>query len=91
MVYKCDDPADELTGRPAGYGTESAWPIDEQAAELGDYSAGWRITEDSGNRSFTVFHHWGDPVSGSHNQHNGTLPKSIVIFDVMLARKVIFL
>jgi hypothetical protein len=79
MVYKCDDPADELTGRPAGYGTESAWPVDEQAAELGDYSAGWRITEDSGNRSFTVFHHWGDPVRlPQSTQRPRPLPKSIV-------------
>jgi hypothetical protein len=67
MVFKtesesCDCP-DPLTGRPAGYAEDSAWPVDPEKAENDDHSKGWRITEESGDRTFTVYHAWGDPVN----------------------------
>lgn len=66
MVYKSankEEQGDEFTGRPAGYGEKSAWPVNIEACENdGDYSQGWRITEESGNRTFTIYHQWGDPV-----------------------------
>mmetsp|Transcript_16355 Transcript_16355/g.19346 ORF Transcript_16355/g.19346 Transcript_16355/m.19346 type:complete len:1124 (+) Transcript_16355:43-3414(+) len=54
---------DQNTDRPAGYAADSAWPVDMEKSELGDHSAGWHITQETGDRTFVVYHAWGDPVN----------------------------